>query len=183
MPSGRRRERARRTRKTQRLPRASPGIAMTSSRSVNQDPTSTRYPISKTAQKNAASISHRRNDRMTPCLTINQPNARGREQQSELQVPPHRRPGRRRASAGLALATTDSTLERFDKPFGVDEAQARQFPDTTHGVYELSTRQQVIDFGFARLVQEGDQMFTSPAVSFLLGHSRDTDRTEPSPGP
>jgi hypothetical protein len=75
MPSGRRRERACRN----WVPRASPAIVMTSSRGVSQDPTSTRYPMSVSVQKNAASISHRRNDRMTPCLIINQPNVHGRE--------------------------------------------------------------------------------------------------------
>jgi hypothetical protein len=80
MPFRRRRERACRT----WVPRASPAIVMTSSRGVSQDPVSTRYPMSMTVQKNATSIkttsiSHRRNDRMTACLIINQPNLRGRE--------------------------------------------------------------------------------------------------------
>jgi hypothetical protein len=48
-------------------------------------------------------------------------------------------------------------------------AQARQLPDTAHGVYVLSTRQQGIDFGpAARLVQERDQQLTCPGAGFLL---------------
>ena len=48
-----------------------------------------------------------------------------------------------------------------------------------HGVHELPAGQQVINFGFAPLVQEGDQHLTRPAVGFLLGCSRYADR----PGP
>jgi hypothetical protein len=62
-----------------------------------------------------------------------------------------------------------STLERFDEPLGVDEAQARQLPDTAHGVHGLPVRHKVIDFGLAPLVQKASQLFTSPAVSFLPG--------------
>ena len=69
--------------------------------------------------------------------------------------------------------------EANDQSLRVDETQARQFPDTTHGVYELPTCQQVINFGFARLVQEGDQHLTRPVVGFLLGCSRYADRTGP----
>lgn len=60
-------------------------------------------------------------------------------------------------------------LQYVDQPLGVGEAQARQLPDTAHGAYVLSTRQQGIDFGPAAcLVQERDQQLTRPGVGFLL---------------
>ena len=70
-------------------------------------------------------------------------------------------------------------LQRSDQSLRIDEAQARQFPNTAHGVYELPTCQQAVNFGFARLVQERDQHFTYAAVGFLLGRLRYADR----PGP
>lgn len=70
-------------------------------------------------------------------------------------------------------------LERLDQPLGVDEAQARKLPDATHGRYGLSSCQQVIDFGQAPLVQEADQLLTSPAIGFPLGRARYSDWTEP----
>jgi hypothetical protein len=72
-----------------------------------------------------------------------------------------------------------SALERIDQSLRVDETQARQFSDSAHGMYELPACQQVINFGFARLVQEGDQHLARPAVGFLLGFSRYADRTGP----
>ena len=72
-----------------------------------------------------------------------------------------------------------STLERIDQSLRVDETQARQFPRAAHGVHELPTCQQVFNFGLARLVKKGDQHLTYPAVGFLLGCSRYTNRTGP----
>jgi hypothetical protein len=49
------------------------------------------------------------------------------------------------------------------------EARARQLPDTAHGVYVFSVRQQGIDFGPAAcLVQDRDQQLTCPTAGFLL---------------
>ena len=46
----------------------------------------------------------------------------------------------------------------------VDEAQACQFPGTAPGAHELPACQRVINVGFARLAQEGDQHFACPVV-------------------
>lgn len=74
---------------------------------------------------------------------------------------------------------TFSTRERIDQPLGVNETQARQFPNTPHGVDRLSARQQVIDFSSALLVQECNHLFANSAVGFLPGRSRYADWTGP----
>jgi hypothetical protein len=73
-------------------------------------------------------------------------------------------PASRRPQAAPTLP-----LQRVDQPLGVGEAQARQRPDTAHGVYVLSLRQQGIDFGPAAcLVQDRNQQLTCPEVGILL---------------
>lgn len=76
-------------------------------------------------------------------------------------------------------AQANSDLERLDQPLGVDKAQPRKLPDSTHRRYGLSRCQQVFDFGPPLLVQEGDELFTSPAIRFLLGRPRYSDWPEP----
>jgi hypothetical protein len=73
----------------------------------------------------------------------------------------------------------NSVLERIDQPLSVDEAQARELPDATYCRYGLSSCQQFIDFGPPSVVQEGDQLLTSPAIGFLLGGARYSDWSEP----
>ena len=70
-------------------------------------------------------------------------------------------------------------LERLDQPLSVDEAEARELPGATHRRYGFSSCQQFIDFGSASLVQEGNQLLTSPAIGFLLSGARYADRSEP----
>lgn len=79
----------------------------------------------------------------------------------------------------LSQGRANSVLEGLDQSLSVDEAQAREFPDATYCRYGLSSCQQFIDFGSALLVQEGDQLLTSPAIGFLLGGARYSDWSEP----
>jgi hypothetical protein len=86
----------------------------------------------------------------------------------ECEATPPRMTGNGRLNAG---ANSPVSSRRLDAGPSV--------PGAAHGVHELTTRQEVINFGFARLVQEGDQHFTYPAVGFPLGCSRYADRTGP----
>jgi hypothetical protein len=82
----------------------------------------------------------------------------------EAVQPGRQLPATRRPQAAPALP-----LQLVDQPLGIGQAQARQLPDTSHGVYVLSARQQGIDFGPAAcLVQERDQQLTYPGVGFQL---------------
>lgn len=78
-----------------------------------------------------------------------------------------------------ASGQANSNLERLDQPLGIDKAQPRKLPDATHRRYGLSGCQEVFDFGPPLLVQEGDELFTSPAIRFLLGRPRYSDWPEP----
>ena len=77
-----------------------------------------------------------------------------------------------RESGATTSRMTAAGQRRANSPSPpVDETQACLFLDTAHGVYGLPTRQQVINFGFAGLIQEGDEHLTCPAVGFPPGFS------------